>query len=102
MAGMVCNYNTVVKGTHDQGYKEMWKREREAAIARGEDPDAKVAARLAEKKEKAPLKKLQRLLHKEKGYAAGGCSSRLTQEEEDAARARDKERMLQEDDASMY
>ena len=146
---MVCHHNVGVVGVHDDGYKAMWKRDRDAAIARGEDPgsfrlpnklptlhfvlslsahvlsmshdfpkpsypkyarahhidcwtDAIVEAKIAARKENAPLKKLQRLLHKEKVHGAGGSSSRLSKEEEELAKARDKERILEDDEVTLY
>ena len=64
--------------------------------------DAIVEAKLAARKENAPLKKLQRLLRKEKGHGAGGSSSRLSKEEEELAKARDKQRIIEDDEATLY
>ncbi|MCJ1392551.1 hypothetical protein MMC18_005419 [Xylographa bjoerkii] len=102
MAGMVCHHNVGAVGVHDDGYKAMWKRDREAAIARGEDPDAIVEAKVAARRENAPLKKLQRLLHKDKGHGASGSSTRLSKEEEEFAKSRDKQRILEDDEATLY
>ncbi|MCJ1286764.1 hypothetical protein MMC26_006110 [Xylographa opegraphella] len=102
MAGMVCHHNIGAVGVHDDGYKAMWKRDREAAIARGEDPDAIAEAKLAARKEKALLKKLQRLLRNEKGQGAGGSSARLSKEEEELAKSRDKQRILEDDEETLY
>jgi len=102
MAGMVCHHNVGAVGVHDDGYKAMWKRDREAAIARGEDPDAIVEAKLAARRENAPLKKLQRLLHKENSHGSGGSSTRLSKEEEALAKSRDKQRILEDDEETLY
>ena len=58
-------------------------------------------AKLAARKENAPLKKLQRLLHADKGHGAGASSSRLSKEEE-LAKAQDKQRMLEDDEVTLY
>ena len=38
MAGMCTAFGTGVSSVHDPGYVQMWRKQREEAIARGEDP----------------------------------------------------------------
>ncbi|MCJ1256774.1 hypothetical protein MMC24_004598 [Lignoscripta atroalba] len=96
MAGMCTAFGTGVSSVHDPGYVQMWRKQREEAIARGEDPDAQVEAKIQARKEKSTLGKIQRFLNKEKGYKPG-ASLHLSTEEEEEARSRDRKRLSQDD-----
>lgn len=76
------------KAGHHTAYFDNWNRERQAAIARGEDPNAKFRALQAAREEKmisGKLRKWLKGLRGDKGRAEG-----LTEEEEREAKAKDK------------
>lgn len=78
------------KAGHHTAYFDQWNRERQAAIARGEDPNAKFHALQAAREEKmisGKLRKWLKGLRGKKGHAEG-----LTREEEREAMAKDRER----------
>ena len=78
------------KAGHHTAYLDNWNLERQAAIARGEDPNAKFLALQAAREEKTisgKLRKWLKGLRGEEGHAEG-----LTEEEEREARAKDKKR----------
>jgi len=73
----------------DAAYYENWNRERQEAIARGEDPNAKFLALVAAREEYSRVGKLRKLFGKRKeGKKAHGAG--LTEEEEREALERDQ------------
>lgn len=78
------------KAGHHTAYFDNWNRERQAALARGEDPNAKFLALQAAREEKTVSGKLRRWMKGLRGDQGHG--ERLTKEEEKEAMAKDKER----------
>ncbi|MCJ1253895.1 hypothetical protein MMC24_001709 [Lignoscripta atroalba] len=85
-------WSACLVGFHDDSYYEDWKKKREEAVARGEDPNARFLALVAAKKERSTSTKLKRLFSKEKQYTRAASVIRLDPEEEDEARRRDAAR----------
>lgn len=71
--------------TDDASFYEKWNRERQEAVARGEDPNAKFLALVAEKEARSKKAKLRRLFSGKKAHSHG-----LTEEEEREALERDE------------
>lgn len=78
------------KAGHHTAYFDNWNRERQAAIARGEDPNAKFQALQAAREEKMISGKLRKWLKGLRGYK--GHAEGLTKEEEREAMAKDKKK----------
>ncbi|MCJ1311592.1 hypothetical protein MMC25_005265 [Agyrium rufum] len=93
MSGIVCGHGTALPAlsVNDKEFMAAWRARREEAIKRGEDPDARLKAIIAQRAANTPLAKLKRKMKKEKGYVGG---QRLTPEEEAIAREMDRKRSL--------
>ncbi|KAK4691795.1 hypothetical protein P7C71_g5283, partial [Lecanoromycetidae sp. Uapishka_2] len=82
-------WSSQLAGHHDAAYYEKWNKDRQEAIARGEDPNAKFLALVAEREQHSRVGKLRKLFGKRKeGKKAHGQG--LTEEEEREALERDQ------------
>lgn len=59
-------------GHHDAEYYEKWNKERQEAVARGEDPNAKFLAKVEERKQQGLEGKVRRIWGRMKGGRDNG------------------------------